>query len=139
MDDCIFCKIVKGDIPCFKIYENDEYLAFLDISHFVDGHTLVIPKKHFRFFWEVEDIEGYFKFVSDICNHFTKNLGFKYVDTLTFGRLVPHAHVHLIPHNGDNEEWREALNGIGEMQKDESRRLTKEKGEELSKKFSLNQ
>ena len=139
MDDCIFCKIVKGDIPCFKIYESDEYLAFLDISHFVDGHTLVIPKKHYRFFWEVEDVGGYFKFVSEICNHFTKDLGFKYVDTLTFGRLVPHAHIHLVPHNGDIDEWKNSLERIGDMQKDESRRLTKVEGEILSKRFSLNQ
>ena len=45
--DCIFCKIIKGEIPCYKVYEDDDVLAFLDISQTTKGHTLVIPKKHF--------------------------------------------------------------------------------------------
>jgi len=68
MDNCIFCKIVKGDIPCYKIYENDKFLAFLDISEFTPGHTLVIPKKHYRFIWDVEDIEEYASVIKKICN-----------------------------------------------------------------------
>ena len=63
MDDCIFCKIAKGEVSSFKIYEDDNYFAFLDISNFTPGHTLVIPKKHYRFVWDVENIEGYFKVV----------------------------------------------------------------------------
>jgi len=137
MDDCIFCKIVNGDIPCFKIHENDDYLAFLDISAFVDGHTLVIPKKHYRFFWEVDEVGGYYKFVSEICKHFTEELGFKYVDTLTFGRMVLHAHVHLLPHNNENEELKSAFQPIYEMQHDENRRLDKEEGERIRKEFAL--
>ena len=52
--DCIFCKIINGDIPCFKIYEDELVLAFLDINPDSDGHTLIIPKKHFR---DLEDID----------------------------------------------------------------------------------
>ena len=48
MEDCIFCKIVRGEIPCYKVYEDDEVLAFLDISQTTKGHTLVIPKEHFQ-------------------------------------------------------------------------------------------
>ena len=52
--DCLFCKIINGDIPCFKIYENDDVLAFLDINPDADGHTLIIPKKHFT---DLDDID----------------------------------------------------------------------------------
>lgn len=137
MDDCIFCKIVNGDIPCYKIYEDDEFLAFLDISEFTEGHTLVIPKKHFRFIWDVENMQGYGNAVKKICNHFTKELGYKYVDTLSFGRMVPHAHIHLVPHNNGENSWEEALFEIGKMQADASRRLTPEKGKEMQKRFTL--
>ena len=54
MSDCIFCKIINGDIPCYKIYENDYVLAFLDINPDSDGHTLIIPKKHFT---DLDDID----------------------------------------------------------------------------------
>lgn len=53
MDDCIFCKIVKGEIPCFKIYENDKVLAFADINPILNGHSLIIPKTHAADIWEI--------------------------------------------------------------------------------------
>jgi histidine triad (HIT) family protein len=137
MSDCIFCKIVKGDIPAYKVYEDDDFMAFLDIAEFVEGHTLVIPKKHYRFFWDIDNVGEYYECVSKICNHYTKDLGFKFVDTLTFGRMVPHAHVHLVPHNGENTEWQNSLERVFAMQHDEDRRLTKERGERLVKKFAL--
>lgn len=139
MDDCIFCKIANGEVPCYKIYEDDNYFAFLDLSNFTEGHTLVVPKKHYRFVWDVEDIEGYFKAVQKIANHFRDDLKYTYVDTLTFGRMVPHAHVHVIPHNSDNKDWEKALDGIGELQRSDSgRRLCKEEGERRAKKFRIN-
>ncbi len=137
MEDCIFCKIVKGEIPCYKIYEDDNYLAFLDLSNFTEGHTLVIPKKHFRFVWDVEDIEGYFKVVQKISNHFRNDLKYSYVDTLTFGRMIPHAHVHIVPHNYDNDDWKTALDGIGELQSNPDRRLCQEVGERIAAKFRM--
>jgi histidine triad (HIT) family protein len=138
MDDCIFCKIVKGDIPCYKIYEDEEFLAFLDISQFTRGHTLVIPKKHYRFIWDVENIEGYGKAVKKVCEHFNKELGYKYVDTLSLGRMVPHAHMHIVPHNNGENGWEESLEEIGKMQTDDSRRITQKEGEEIQKEFKLN-
>ncbi|HAM37146.1 TPA: HIT family protein [Patescibacteria group bacterium] len=138
MDDCIFCKIAKGEVSSFKIYEDDNYFAFLDISNFTPGHTLVIPKKHYRFVWDVENIEGYFKVVQKIANHFRNNLKYTYVDTLIFGRMVPHAHVHVVPHNHDSEDWKNALKGIGELQRsDSTRRLCKEDGERIAEKFRI--
>jgi len=111
MDDCIFCKIIRGQIPSYKIYEDDNYLAFLDISQFTRGHTLVIPKKHYAFIWDIEDIGNFMEVVKKIGNHYRK-LGFKYVDTLTFGRLVPHAHLHIVPHNGTDPDWEKGLAGL---------------------------
>ena len=137
MDNCIFCKIVKGDIPCYKIYENDKFLAFLDISEFTPGHTLVIPKKHYRFIWDVEDIEEYASVIKKICNHYTHDLDFKYVDTLSMGRMVPHANMHLVPHNNNENDWEVALQTIGALQDDESRRLTPTRGKEMEERFSL--
>ncbi len=134
MDDCIFCKIVKGDIPSFKVYEDDEFLGILDIAQFTEGHTILIPKKHFRFVWDIDNIGGYFKAAQKIAKHF-KSLGYDYVDSYIWGRMVPHAHLHLVPHNGAVGEYRNATNGFGKLQLDESRRPTKEKGEELVKKF----
>ena len=138
MDDCIFCKIVKGEIPCYKIYEDEDFLAFLDISQFTRGHTLVIPKKHYRFIWDVDNMEGYGRAIKKICDHFNKNLGYKYVDTLSLGRMVHHAHMHIVPHNGEGGEWGVSLKKIGDMQQDESRRITHKEGEEIMEEFKLN-
>lgn len=137
MDDCIFCKIVKGDIPCYKVYEDDAYLAFLDISQFTPGHTLVIPKKHYRFVWDVEDIAGYFDVIKKLSNHY-RALGNEYIDTLTFGRLVPHAHVHIVPHNGDDADWQKALMGLEYFHSSEHPALSPDLGNKLAEQFKLN-
>lgn len=55
MEDCIFCKIVRGEIPCFKVYEDEKVLAFEDINPVADGHTLIIPKAHSENLWEIPD------------------------------------------------------------------------------------
>jgi len=134
--DCIFCKIIEGKIPSFKIFEDDNYLAFLDISQFTRGHTLVIPKKHYRFVWDIEDIDGYFSFVKKIAEHYKNDLGFKYVDSLIFGRLVHHAHTHLLPHNGDDKEWDKALEGL-EYFHNPNRRLSTENGNKIVNEFKI--
>lgn len=134
--NCIFCKIVDGSIPSYKIYEDENYLAFLDISQFTRGHTLVVPKKHYRFVWDIEDVDGYFSFVKKIAEHYKNNLGFKFVDSLVFGRLVPHAHMHLLPHNGDDKEWDKALEGL-EYFHNPDRKLTIENGNKIVNEFKL--
>jgi len=134
--DCVFCKIVEGKIPSFKIFEDDNYLAFLDISQFTEGHTLVIPKKHYRFVWDIEDVDGYFSFVKKIAEHYKNDLSFKYVDSLIFGRLVPHAHTHLLPHNGDDKTWDKALEGL-EYFHNPDRKLTTENGNNIVNEFKI--
>jgi len=137
MNDCVFCKIVKGEIPTYTIAENDKFLAFLDLSQFTPGHTIVIPKQHYESIWDVPNIDEYYKFVKEIGNHF-RSIGYKYVDTLTMGRGVFHSHVHVIPHNGNKNDWRDALQPIADLQEDENRRLNPGEMKTIQKKFQMN-
>ncbi len=135
-ESCIFCDIIDGKIPAYIIHENENFIAFLDLAQFTQGHTIAVPKKHFDYVWDVNDISGYFSFVQDIGNHY-RNLGYKYVDTMTFGRMVRHSHVHIVPHNGEDQDWKKALEIVGSYQQDPSRRLSKEQGQKLVEKFSF--
>ena len=63
MENCIFCKIVSGEIPSYKVYEDNEFMAFLDVRPLNLGHTLVIPKKHYRWVWDVPNIGEYYEVV----------------------------------------------------------------------------
>ncbi len=135
-DDCIFCKIVAGEIPAHKIHEDNNYLAFLDLAKFTEGHTLVIPKEHHQFLWDVPNVGDYFEFVQKVGQNF-RNKGFEYVDTMTLGRMVPHVHVHLIPHNGDSKDWRNVMKEVNKMTEDESRRLTDEEGKRIVERYGF--
>ncbi len=135
MDDCIFCKIVRGEIPCYKIYEDEKFLAFLDIAQFTKGHTIIIPKKHFRFIWDIENVGEFYEFAVKVANHY-RQLGYEFIDSASFGRLVPHAHYHLVPNKG-NDDWNRALEGLSVLQADESRRLSKEQAGEILAEFKL--
>lgn len=97
VDDCIFCKIGKGGIPCAKVWEDDEFLAFLDIKPIKKGHVLVIPKKHYRWVWDVPDIGGYYELCKKIANAQKKAFGTEQVISLVIGDEVPHAHIWLVP------------------------------------------
>ena len=102
MADCIFCKIIKGEIPCHKVYEDEDFFAFLDIRPLNPGHTLVIPKKHFRWVWDVPNIDQYYQTVSKIANAMKKAFNTDYVVSMVFGQEVPHAHVWLVPRLEDD-------------------------------------
>lgn len=99
MQDSIFTKIIKGEIPSHKIYEDDKTLAFLDINPANEGHVLVIPKKQVEFVWDLEDddYEALMKIVKKIALHLREKTGCKYVGSSVIGTDVPHAHVHLVP------------------------------------------
>jgi len=102
MDDCVFCKIVRGEIPCHKIYEDENFLAFLDIEPFTEGHTLVIPKKHYRWVHDVPNTGEYWEFAKKITLALEKDLKPLYISYITMGKLVPHAHIHVIPRYKDD-------------------------------------
>ncbi|MFQ6020506.1 MAG: HIT family protein [Candidatus Aenigmatarchaeota archaeon] len=95
--NCIFCKIVKGEIPSYKVYESDNFLAFLDIRPLNPGHTMVIPKKHYRWVWDVPNVGEYFEVVSKIANAIRKAFNTEWVVSMIFGEEVEHAHIWLVP------------------------------------------
>jgi len=104
MEDCIFCKIVKGDIPCFKVYEDDRILAFEDVNPISDGHTLIIPKAHAENLWEIsgEDLTAIHlasKKVADAIKEVLKPAGVAVLQLNGRGvnQVVMHYHLHLIP------------------------------------------
>lgn len=104
MKDCIFCKIVSGEIPCYKIFENENVLAFLDVAKDAIGHTLVIPKKHTENILncDSETLAEVFDVAQKISKHFVKNCGFDGVQVInncgeSAGQTVMHFHVHIVP------------------------------------------
>lgn len=105
MEESIFTKIVKGDIPSHKVYEDDKVLAFLDIHPVNEGHTLVIPKRQIEFVWDLddEDYAAVMAAAKKIARRMRDVLGVKYVGVKVIGVDVPHAHVQLIPFNSADE------------------------------------
>lgn len=104
MDDCIFCKIVKGDIPCFKIYEDEWTLAFLDIANDMEGHTLVIPKQHARNMLDCPAslFAAVMATVQKVSQHYVQDCGFDGVNVLNANepcaeQSVFHLHMHILP------------------------------------------
>ncbi len=97
----IFTKIVKGEIPCYKLAEDENYLAFLDINPLAKGHALVIPKKETDYIFDVADDElaGLMVFAKKVAKAIEKVVPCKRMGITVIGLEVPHAHVHLIPIN----------------------------------------
>jgi histidine triad (HIT) family protein len=99
MTDCIFCKIARGEAPSYTIYEDEEFMAILDIFPATKGYTLVIPKEHYRWVWDVENIGRYFEVCQKVANHMKKVLDTDSVYSMVLGEEVPHAHVRIFPAN----------------------------------------
>lgn len=114
MEDSIFTKIIKGEIPCHKIYEDDKTLAFLDINPIAKGHILVVPKVQVEFVWdlEVKDYQALMATVQKVGVHLRSVIGKSHVGQLVVGTDVPHAHVHVIPFN-EVSEMKRVLYGPG--------------------------
>ena len=116
MTDCIFCKIISGDIPSYQVYEDDDVLAFLDITQTTKGHTLVVPKKHIRNVLEMsaEDAATLFSKIPHIASHITQRLSASGMNILQnnemiAGQTVFHAHVHLIPRYSKDDGFKASL------------------------------
>lgn len=97
MENCIFCRIVKGEVPSYKVYENRDFFAFLDITPLNPGHTLLIPKKHIQWVNDYEPFCDYWKTARKISKTIQKALNPLVVSYMVYGLGVPHAHIHLIP------------------------------------------
>ena len=113
MNDCIFCKIISGNAPCYKIYEDTDTLAFLSIANDYYGHTLVIPKKHCESILDADEktMSSVMKAVQKISNHYVQKLGYDGVNVFinngaASGQVVFHLHMHIAPRKkGVEHKW----------------------------------
>lgn len=121
----VFTKIIQGEIPCYKIYEDDKTMAFLDINPETKGHTLVVPKNEVDKIYELpdEDYEALMATVKKLSAHMEKVLGARTLWKV-IGTDVPHAHVHLLPYD---ETWEHGR----------TLKLTPEEFEEIRKKLAV--
>ena len=103
MKDSIFTKIIKGEIPCYKIYEDDTVLAFLDIMPNEKGHTLLVPKAQIDKLYDIDDelYSHLWMIAKKIAKHYEKTLGYRIMFQVV-GIDVPHAHIHIIPRDPAN-------------------------------------
>lgn len=125
----IFTKIIKGEIPCYKITEDDNFIAFLDVNPNAKGHTLCIPKQEINKIFDIEDnlYIGLMQFSKKVAIALEKTVPCKRIGMAVIGLEVPHAHVHLIP-----------LNEMDEMRFQNKISMTKEEFEALAKSIQNN-
>lgn len=109
----IFSRIVQGEIPSYKVAEDDRHYAFLDINPIAKGHTLVIPKKETDYIFDLEDSElgDLMVFAKRVAVSIKENLKSKRVAVVVMGMEVPHVHIHLIPMNSEKDiDFRKKIN-----------------------------
>lgn len=99
MDTCIFCRIVKGELPAYKVYEDEKFLGFLDIHPITPGHMLLVPKIHHEWIQDVpnDTLGESFVTAKDLIIKIKAKLGADYVQLSVIGKDVPHFHIHLVP------------------------------------------
>ncbi|MFY7707046.1 MAG: HIT family protein [Flavobacteriales bacterium] len=123
----IFSKIISGEIPCYKIAENDQFLAFLDILPVAKGHCLVIPKKEVDYYFDLDDqmMSDIHVFAKEVAKKIKKVVPCIKVGVAVVGLEVPHAHIHLIP-----------MNSIGDLNFQKERiKMTQEEFAQLSEEI----
>ncbi|MBP5396195.1 MAG: HIT family protein [Bacteroidales bacterium] len=128
MEDTIFTKIVKGEIPCYKIAENDKFFAFLDISPIAKGHTLVITKLQNDYIFDLPDelLGEMMVFAKKVAVGIKKAIPCNRVGVAVIGIDVPHNHIHLVP-----------INGVGDLNfKAERVQLTQEEFQQIAAQIS---
>jgi histidine triad (HIT) family protein len=97
MEECVFCKIIKKELSSYSVFEDENYIAFLDIRPMNPGHSLVVPKQHHRWVWDVPEIGRYFETVTRIAKALQKTMKTEWIAADVAGMGVAHAHVHLVP------------------------------------------
>jgi histidine triad (HIT) family protein len=108
MNDCTFCKLVSGEIPSHKVYEDDDFVAFMDIFPRSPGHVQVIPKTHYRWVWDVPNVGRYFEVAAMIARAQKKAFETDAIWSQVRGDEVPHAHIWVFPHDqlpGDKNDF----------------------------------
>jgi histidine triad (HIT) family protein len=123
----IFSRIISGEIPCYKITEDKEYIAFLDINPLAVGHTLVVPKKETDYIFDLDDalLAGMSVFAKRVARAIGKAVPCKRVGVAVLGLEVPHAHIHLIPINnlGDIDFTKQKLKFTPEELKETAEKI----------------
>lgn len=117
MENCIFCKIVRGEIPSYKVYEDAEFLAFLDINPQSPGHVQVIPKEHHRWVWQVPNVGDYFEVARRVALAQQKAFATEMILSKVYGEDVEHAHIWVFPNKdvgGDPKDFENNKNKIVE-------------------------
>lgn len=101
----IFSKIIAGDIPCYKVAEDENYFAFLDIKPLAKGHTLIVPKREVDYIFDLDDttLQGMMLFAKRVAVKIKDNFECNRVAVIVLGLEVPHAHIHLIPINSERD------------------------------------
>ncbi len=102
--NCIFCKIVAGEIPSYKIYEDEDFLAFLDIHPQTPGHTQVIPKNHHRWVWDVDNAGEYFEVAQKVAIAQRKAFNTEWILSKVVGDEVTHAHIWVFPNEAEGDK-----------------------------------
>lgn len=99
MQDSIFTKIIKGEIPCYKIAEDDRFIAFLDVFPIKKGHTLVVPKVQIDYLFDLDDslLSDLMLFAKKVAQKMERAISCERIGVAVIGLEVPHAHVHLVP------------------------------------------
>jgi histidine triad (HIT) family protein len=101
----IFTRIINGEIPCYKVAEDENYFAFLDINPLAKGHTLVVPKQEVDYIFDLDDqtLAGMMVFAKKVAKKIGAKIECKRVAVVVLGLEVPHAHIHLVPINSEND------------------------------------
>ncbi|MES2836549.1 MAG: HIT family protein [Bacteroidota bacterium] len=126
----IFTKIVKGEIPCYKIAETENCLAFLDVMPLVEGHVLVIPKQEIDYIFDLDDalLSELTLFAKKVSKAVKKSIDCRRIGVAVIGLEVPHAHIHLVP-----------MQSVGDINFSKSKlTISKEKLEEIAQKIRAN-
>ncbi|MEI8232309.1 MAG: HIT domain-containing protein, partial [bacterium] len=109
MTECIFCKIVAGEIPSYKIYEDQDFLVFLDIFPKTSYQMLVIPKKHTEWVWDVPNLGQLYEVTGTVARHIREVDGGEMVRQMVYGMQVPHAHIQLRPGSKNDLDGKQAI------------------------------
>ena len=105
MASSIFSRIIAGEIPSYKIAEDENYYAFLDINPLTKGHTLVVPKQEIDYIFDLDDatLAGMMLFAKQVAHKIKQKIACKRVAVVVLGLEIPHAHIHLIPIQSEND------------------------------------
>ena len=122
MENCIFCKIAQDEASSYKVYEDEKYLAFLDIFPRTKGHVMVIPKAHYRWVYDVPNFGEYWEVILKVTRAIQKTIKPNFISYVTYGMDVPHAHIHILPQTGEAKVFPE----IKKISDEELQKIAKE-------------